>query len=194
MVWAETSAPAWDALFELAAGQAGLFTTEQAAAAGYSAQLLAHHVRSGRIVRVLRSVYRVVHFVGSDEEAAFAAWLWSERAGVVGGETALALYELVDPWPRDVTLLVPLGWGERRLRVPPNIVLDCVALPAQERTWFGALPITTPARTLNDCARHALLPNVLREACARAVRRGLASRGELTEVARALEPFGGFAA
>jgi predicted transcriptional regulator of viral defense system len=187
-------APVWDALFDLAAGQAGLFTAGQAGAVGFSAQLLAHHVRSGRITRVLRSVYRVLHFPGSDEEASFAAWLWSERAGVIGGETALAWYELVDPIPREVTLLVPLAWGERRLRVPPNIVLDCVELPAHERAWFGALPITTPARTLNDCARHALLPNVLREACARAVRRGLVTRGELAEVARALEPFGGFAA
>ena len=194
MAGSDAPGPAWDALFELAAGQAGLFAASQAAEAGYSAQLLAHHVRSGRVLRVLRGVYRVVHFLGSDEEAAFAAWLWSERAGVVGGEMALALYELSDALPRDVTLLLPVAWGERRLRVPPNVVLDCVALSANERTWFGALPITTPARTLNDCARHALLPDVLREACARAVRRGLVTRGELAEVARALEPFGGFAA
>ena len=194
MAGSDAPGPAWDALFELAAGQAGLFAASQAAEAGYSAQLLAHHVRSGRVLRVLRGVYRVVHFLGSDEEAAFAAWLWSERAGVVGGEMALALYELSDALPRDVTLLLPVAWGERRLRVPPNVVLDCVALNANERTWFGALPITTPARTLNDCARHGLLPDVLREACARAVRRGLVTRGELAEVARALEPFGGFAA
>lgn len=186
--------PTWDGLFELAAAQAGLFSSSQAAAAGYSAQLLAHHVRSGRIVRVLRSVYRVVHFLGTDEEAAFAAWLWSERAGVIGGETALALYELSDALPRDVTLIVPPTWRERRLRLPPNVVLDCVALRAGERAWFGALPVTTPARTLNDCARHALLPDVLREACTRAVRRGLVTRGELGQVARVLEPFGGFAA
>lgn len=185
--------PAWDDLFELAARQAGLFSTGQAAEVGYSAQLLAHHVRAGRVVRVLRSVYRVVHFVGSDEEAAFAAWLWAERAGVIGGETALALYELSDALPRDVTVLVPEAWRERRLRVPNDVVLDYVSVNANERAWFGALPITTPARTLNDCARHALLPDVLREACARAVRRGLVVRGELVEVARVLEPFGGFA-
>lgn len=188
------AAPTWDGLFELAAGQAGLFTASQAARAGYSAQLLAHHVRAGRIVRVLRSVYRVVHFLGSDEEAAFAAWLWTERAGVVGGETALALYELSDAIPRDVTLLVPPAWSGRRMRVPANVVLDCVALRVDERAWFGALPITTPLRTLNDCARHALLPDVLREASARAVRRGLVTRAELGQVARVLEPFGGFTA
>jgi predicted transcriptional regulator of viral defense system len=142
---------------------------------------------------VLRSVYRVLHFPGSDDEAAFAAWLWSERAGVIGGETALALYELVDALPRDVTLVVPLVWSERRLRVPPNVVLACVELRDNERAWFGALPLTTPARTLKDCARRAVLPDVLREACARAVRRGLVTRGELAEVARVLEPFGGFA-
>ena len=181
-------------MFELAAGQAGLFAASQAAEAGYSAQLLAHHVRSGRVLRVLRGVYRVVHFLGSDEEAAFAAWLWSGGRGVIGGESALALYALTDALPRDVTLWLPEAWRRRRLSAPPNVVVAHADLAQDERAWFGALPITAPARTLNDCARHALLPDVLREACARAVRRGLVTRGELAEVARALEPFGGFAA
>ena len=37
---ATTSSPDWDHLFEIAAAQEGLFTTQQAAEAGYSPQLL----------------------------------------------------------------------------------------------------------------------------------------------------------
>jgi hypothetical protein len=39
---ATTTSPDWDHLFEIAAAQDGLFTTQQAAEAGYSPQLLAH--------------------------------------------------------------------------------------------------------------------------------------------------------
>jgi len=46
-----SSSPAWDRLFETAAAQEGLFTTQQAADAGYSPQLLIHHLRSGRVLR-----------------------------------------------------------------------------------------------------------------------------------------------
>ena len=38
---APTASPDWDHLFEIAAAQDGLFTTKQAAEAGYSPQLLA---------------------------------------------------------------------------------------------------------------------------------------------------------
>jgi len=185
--------PAWDLLFELAASQAGLFTSAQAAAAGYSAQLLLHHVRNGRVVRAQRGLYRVLHFLPSEEEAAFAAWLWSGGRGVIGGESALALYALTDALPRDVTLWLPEAWRRRRLSAPPNVVVAHADLAQDERAWFGALPITAPARSLNDCARRAAEPDLLREACARAVRRGLVTRSELGDVVRALEPFGGLA-
>jgi hypothetical protein len=48
--------PAWQALYDIAASQEGLFTTRQAAAAGYSPPLLAHHQKAGRIARVRRGI------------------------------------------------------------------------------------------------------------------------------------------
>jgi predicted transcriptional regulator of viral defense system len=63
---AATSSPDWDHLFEIAAAQDGLFTTRQAAVAGYSPQLIAHHLGAGRMVRVRRGVYRLVHFPGRE--------------------------------------------------------------------------------------------------------------------------------
>ena len=60
--------PDWDRLFEIAAAQDGLFTTQQAAEAGYSPQLLAYHLSAGRMVRLRRGVYRLVHFPAGDHE------------------------------------------------------------------------------------------------------------------------------
>jgi hypothetical protein len=54
--------PSWDALFDVAASQEGLFTTGQAAEAGYSSQLLYAHMHAGRVRRLRRGVYRLVHF------------------------------------------------------------------------------------------------------------------------------------
>src|SRR5687768_2373690 len=91
--------PDWNRLYETAVGQEGLFTSLQAADAGYSAQLLVHHVRSGRVLRVRRGIYRIVHFPAGEHEELVAAWLWSERAGVFSHQTALALHELSDVLP-----------------------------------------------------------------------------------------------
>ena len=54
--------PDWDQLYETAGSQEGHFTTKQAEDAGYSPQLLAKHLRAGRIARVRRGIYRLVHF------------------------------------------------------------------------------------------------------------------------------------
>ena len=60
--------PNRQALYDIAASQDGLFTTRQAAAAGYSDPLLAHHQKVGRIVRIRRGIYRLVHFPTSEQE------------------------------------------------------------------------------------------------------------------------------
>ena len=74
--------PDWDGLYETAAAQEGLFTTAQAAEAGYSPQLIAKHIKNGRFARVRRSVYRLVHFPPGEHEDIVAVWLWSGRACV----------------------------------------------------------------------------------------------------------------
>jgi predicted transcriptional regulator of viral defense system len=194
MLAVEAVPPNWDVLFETAASQAGLFTSEQAARAGYSPQLLAHHLRSGRILRVRRGIYRLVHFPAGEHEDLVAAWLWSGRAGVVSHDTALALHELSDALPARLHLTLPTAWRRRRFRVPPGVVLHHADIPPADRTWYGPVPTTTPGRTLNDCASAGLSPELLRAGAAQATRRGLVARSELSAVDHALAPFGGLAA
>jgi hypothetical protein len=57
--------PKWDRLFDVAAGQSGYFTTNQAAHAGYSTHLLRKHIHAGRVTRAQRGIYRLVHFPAS---------------------------------------------------------------------------------------------------------------------------------
>ena len=186
--------PDWDRLYETAAAQEGLFTTRQAAEVGYSPQLLVHHVRAGKVVRLRRGIYRLVHFPAGEHEELVAAWLWSDLAAVVSHETALALHGLSDALPAHVHLTLPLAWRHRRFRVPEGVVLHHAEVPPGDRAWFGAVPTTSPRRSLDDCARAGLSPELLRRAAHQALRRGLVTRPELGEVEAALGPFGGRAA
>lgn len=188
---ATTSSPDWDHLFEIAAAQDGLFTTRQAAAAGYSPQLIAHHLSAGRMVRVRRGVYRLVHFPAGDHEDLTVVWLWSEQEGVFSHQTALALHDLSDVLPAQVHLALPEAWRQRRLRVPDGVILHYGNVAESERRWFGPVPATTPLRTLEDCAAEHLPPELLRGAALDALARGLVARRELAAVEAALAPFGG---
>ena len=184
-------APDWDQLFEIAATQDGLFTTQQAAEAGYSPQLLAHHLRGGRMVRVRRGVYRLVHFPAGDHEDLTVVWLWSEQEGVFSHQTALALHDLSDVLPARVHLTLPAAWRRRRLRVPDGVVLHYGDIAKTERSWLGPVPATAPLRTLEDCAAEHVPPELLRGAALDALHRGLVARDELAAVEAAMEPFGG---
>ena len=64
-------------------------------------------------------------------------------------------------------------------------------IPTEDRGWFGAVPVTKPGRSLNDCARHGLSPDLLRQAATQAIRRGLVTQTGLGDVEQALKPFGG---
>ena len=186
--------PSWSSLFEIAAGQEGLFTTKQAAEAGYSPQLLNHHVRAGKVVRIQRSIYRLVYFPAGEHEELVAAWLWTELAGVVSHQSALALHGLSDLLPAHIHLTLPAAWRRRRFRVPEGVLLHHADVPLEDRAWFGAIPTTNPRRSLNDCAHEGLSPDLLRQAAAQALRRGLVTKDELGDVEAALAPFGGLAA
>jgi predicted transcriptional regulator of viral defense system len=188
------SKPSWDRLFETASAQEGYFTTRQAVEAGYSSQLLLKHLRAGRVARAQRGIYRLVHYPVGEHEDLVTAWLWSERAGVISHQTALALHGLSDALPARLHLTLPAAWRKRRFRVPAGVVLHHADVSPVDRTWFGAVPATSARRSLNDCAREGMSPDLLRQAARQAVRRGLVARTELGDVEEALTPFGGLAA
>ena len=186
-----TTTPEWPTLYETAAAQEGHFTTHQAADAGYSTQLLAHHLGAGKFARVHRGIYRIVHFPAGDHEDLTVIWLWSDRAGVFSHQTALALHDLSDVLPSQIHLTLPAAWAKRRLRVPPGVLLHYGAIAPTKRRWFGPVPATTPAQTLADCAAAHLAPELLRDAALDALHRGLVSASDLDAIREALAPFGG---
>lgn len=171
--------PSWDDLYALAAAQAGHFTTSQAHVAGFSSPLLHKHLASGRIERIRRGIYRLVHFPSSDEEGLVVFWLWSDRKGVFSHETALARHALSDVLPHRVEMTVPVVWRARRLRVPDGLDLHYADLPRSDWTWFGPVPLTTAARTIRDCMAAGVSPEFTGQAVEEGLRRGLFERDEI---------------
>jgi len=182
----QRSSPDWDALFAVAGSQMGYFTTQQAATAGYSPQLLHKYLENGKVSRVRRGIYRLVHFPASEHEELVMLWLWAGRVGVFSHETALALHDLSDALPSRVDMTVPQSWRRRRLRVPDGLELHFADLGGTDRASFSAVPVTTPASTLRDCIEADVSADLVRQGVRQARQRGLISRRDAGELNSAL--------
>lgn len=182
---ADGAVPRWDALYDVAAAQAGYFTVQQARDVGCSPQLLQYHLGVGHLERsAIRGVRRLVRFPPSDREDLVPVWLWSRREGIFGVETALAIHQLSDVLPAQHDLIVPAGWAVRRVRTPRGVRLFVDDVHRSEWRWSDGVPVTTPARTLRDCFVHHVSRDLVEQAVERALRRKLVSRAEVHAMRR----------
>jgi predicted transcriptional regulator of viral defense system len=167
--------PDQDALYRVAEGQGGYFTTRQARGAGYSRSLLAHHARTGQFLHARHGVYRLARFPSSGIEDLYATWLEVGERAVVSHDSALALYGLSDLIPSEIHLTVPRTNSRRHAHVR----LHTSALAADETTRREGLPVTTVARTIADLATAGLADELLDQAVREALDRGLITRRDL---------------
>jgi predicted transcriptional regulator of viral defense system len=173
-----TGPPDWRALFQIAYPQSGYFRTAQAAAVGFSNQLLRKHRLAGRLTHGLHGVYRLADVPPGEHDDLVELWLWSEEIGVFSHETALALHELSDALPSRVHMTVPRSW-RRRSAAPPVLTLHIANVPPDERTWVGSVPVTTVARTLRDSVDAGVDPALIAQAIAEGTARKLLVRADL---------------
>ncbi len=162
------SIPSEQQLYDTAEAQAGYFTATQARAAGYSRQLLRHHVQAGRLLHVQHGVYRLARFPHSPREDLYVAWLRCGPRAVLSHDSALELYGLSDALPSAVHVTVPRGASLRR----PGLRLHTAALRPDEVTQWQGLPVTTVARTIADVAARGAQEWVVRQAIREALGRG----------------------
>jgi predicted transcriptional regulator of viral defense system len=152
-VGAKTAA---DALFAVAEGQQGYFTSKQATNAGYQLGSQAHHVKSGNWTRVERGIYRLTRFPQSSEEQLVIYALWSRNRegrpeGVYSHQTALSIHELSDANPAKLHMTVPAAF--RRTAKPPNVLLlHRSNLNPKDIELRQGFAVTRPLRTIADLA------------------------------------------
>lgn len=98
---------------------------------------------------VYRGIYRARGVAPSLRDRATAAWLASNRRGVIAGAAASALHGA--QWVDDD---IPIELIAPRARRQPGLIVRDEALADDEVTWVGRLPVTTRVRTAFDLGRH----------------------------------------
>ena len=145
-----------DALFAVAEGQQGYFTSKQATNAGYQLGSQAHHVKSGNWARVERGIYRLTRFPQSPEEQLVIYALWSRNRegrpeGVYSHQTALSIHELSDVNPAKLHMTVPVAF-RRTAKTPNVLVLHRSNLDQKDIELRQGFAVIRPLRTIADLA------------------------------------------
>jgi predicted transcriptional regulator of viral defense system len=157
-----------------------MFTARQARERGYSAQLLAHHARTGRFARVRRGLYRLSDYPTGEHEEIRAAWLTVgvERA-IVSHESALVLHQLSDVLPNTVHLLV--SREHRGIRAPAGVTLHTTTtpIPDDEITTRNGIRVSTPSRAILDAASSGTAPEQIQMATRQALAEGRTTPSQL---------------
>jgi len=176
--------PDHNALFAVAAAQAGCFTAAQAAEHGFSTSLLSHHVRSGRFVRISRALYRFRDFPSQPSDEIVAAWLRQAPDAVVSHESALEVLGLADTIADRVHLTVPRS--RRRLVPQDGVAIHTTTHPMgpDDVVTRRGMRVTSPARTIADVAAAGVAPDQVTGAVHAALARGMTNPTLLREAAR----------
>jgi predicted transcriptional regulator of viral defense system len=163
---------ALDLLYEIAEGQAGYLTAEQAVTAGIPRSTLGYHAGgAGTLERVGAGVYRLRRFPTEPHGHVVAAWLGLARAdAIVSHVSALEMRELSDLIADEVHLTLPRG--KRGLRIPDGVRVHFTTRPV-ERSRILGVPVTSVERTIADQIRVAGWTEQIDLAVRQAVLRGL---------------------
>ncbi|MES1243635.1 MAG: type IV toxin-antitoxin system AbiEi family antitoxin domain-containing protein [Acidobacteriota bacterium] len=163
-----------------------LFTTTQARAEGISAKAVGMMSRRGAVDRVSHGVYRFVQFPMTELGPFMEAVLWPLQAtGVLSHDSALRLYALSDANPGKIHITLPVSFRVRR-EVPEPLMIHGMDLGTGEwHSWEG-IPVTTPRRTITDCAATGLGPELIGQAIEDGFRKGLFSLKEARQLKAAL--------
>lgn len=102
-----------------------------------------------RYQRLHPDVYIVPDRVPDSIARARAAWLWSRRSGIVAGLTAASLHGVCEIDGAAPVELIGAG-----RHAPRGIVIRNEKISRDEIETIAGLPVTTPARTAVDLARH----------------------------------------
>lgn len=179
----------FDALFDIAEGQQGYFSAQQAVNAGYLPGSQAHHVKAGNWLRVERGIYRLARFPQSPEEQFVIYSLWTrnrsgEPQGVYSHQTALSIHELSDVNPAKLHMTV-LPTFRRSAKVPKVLVLHRASLNEKDIEQRQGFAVTRPLRTIADLVTaESVSHDIVEQALTEGRQRGLITAREMSELRR----------
>ena len=177
---AKTKQNRGEQLYRIAESQAGLFTTKQAKAVGYTENNFPHYIRTGSWRREHRGIYRLSRFPEPGNSQLVLWSLWSRNRAdvpqaVYSHDTALRIHELSDIMPTKLHITVP-GTFRRNCKMPAILIFHKAYLPANDIEEMQGFRCTSPLRTLIDIIE---TETVSLDLIGQALREGLA-RGLIT--------------
>lgn len=181
-----------DRVREIALGEYGFITTQQAASAGVPAVELRKLAARGALINVAYGIYRVPDAPGTPFDQFAEALLRVGEGAYLRGDSVLALFGLADVNPRKVRVIAP-----KRTRARFPAFMEVAAPPPGEApglTRYEGLLAMRVADAILDCLGR-IEPTRLREAARDARKQGLVTRVEYAKVQRELgKALGGTAA
>jgi very-short-patch-repair endonuclease len=135
----------------VAARQHGVITTSQLYRAGIDKSAIARRVAAGRLHRVYQGVYAVGHAALSTEGRWTAAVLASGPGAVLSHRSAAELWQMLEPDDGSIHVTVPVAGGRakrRGIRIHRH-----PSLTSAQTTARDGIPVTSPARTIEDLRR-----------------------------------------
>ena len=171
---------ALDLLYEIAEGQAGYLTAEQAVSAGIPRSTLGYHAgEAGTLERVGTGVYRLRRFPTTPHGHIVAGWLGLASAdAVVSHDSALEMRDLSDIIADEVHVTLPRD--KRGLHIPDGVHAHFTTRPVERSRVLG-VPVTSVERTIADQIRGRGWTEQVDLSISQAIRRGLTTPARLTE-------------
>lgn len=172
-----------DLVREIALGEYGFITTQQAASAGVPAVELRKLTVRGALINVAYGIYRVPDAAGTPFDQFAEALLRVGEGAYLRGDSVLALFGLADVNPRKIRVIAP-----KRTRARFPAFMEVTAPPPGEApslTRYEGLLAMRVADAILDCLGR-IEPTRLREAARDARKEGLVTRVEYAKLQREL--------
>ncbi len=166
-------------LYEIAEGQAGYLTADQAVKAGIPRSTLGYHAgEAGTLERVGTGVYRLRRFPTTPHGHIVAGWLGLARAdAVVSHDSALELRDLSDIIADEVHVTLPRA--KRGLHIPAGVRAHFTTRPVERSRVLG-VSVTSVERTIADQIRGRGWTEQVDRSILQAVQRGLTTPTRVT--------------
>jgi predicted transcriptional regulator of viral defense system len=175
-----------DALRELAAEHEGLFTTQEAEAAGVARVLVVQLAHRGRLDRIAQGLYRFPSWPTTRLQQYHEAVLWPRahrdlEYALISYDSALELYSLTQLNPGVIHVTLPPKTRISREQ-PTWLKLHFADVAENDRAWEQGLPIVSVPRAIEDVAPvHGV--DVVHRAVSEAHERRLLREDELQRLA-----------
>lgn len=145
-----------DALRDLAAEHAGLFTAKEAEEAGVARALVVQLAHRGRLDRVAQGLYRFPSWPTTGLQQYHEAVLWPRAHrelayALVSHDSALELYNLTQLNPGVVHVTLPPKTRISRQQ-PTWLRLHFADVEENDRAWEQGIPIVSIPRAIEDVA------------------------------------------